>query len=393
MTDNKNSLLKKLLWQGKQKKLMYGAALGTCLGLFLLVLAVQFYFDINRLLFDTPSDHFVQINKKVNLFNTIGASSSFTEKELQSIENQPFVKELGLFTANDFKVGAYSDMLGFYTELFFESVPDHFIDIKPSSFRWINGQKEIPVIVSRDYLALYNFGFAPSQGLPQLSAKSIGRMVMDVRITGNGKNESFKGRVVGFSDRINSILVPIGFMEWANGRFGSGKKNAPSRIILDVDNPLAAEFQDLIKKNGYEISTGRVVGEQFIVLFRVITSIISLIGIIILILATIVFVLNFQLLIAENSLSIKRLLEIGYSPATISKVVSRRFLGLIGLVLLVVLIMVFLSRYVLINHFADQGLLLNNYLHIGTWCILLLTIFAMLGLTLPKIQRGITKMA
>lgn len=39
---------------------------------------------------------------------------------------------------------------------------------------------------------------------------------MDIMMRGNGRVEQYKGNIVGFSNRLNTILVPQSFMKWAN---------------------------------------------------------------------------------------------------------------------------------------------------------------------------------
>ena len=153
-------------------------------------------------------------------------------------------------------------MLGFYTELFFESIPDEFVDVSNSRWQWSKGENEIPIILSRDYLALYNFGFAPSQGLPQFTPNTIGKLSMDVNISGNGLTQNFQGRIIGFSDRINSILVPQSFMNWANENFGETQKPQSSSLILKTNNPYSPELNDYLEQNKYEVSSGRLIGGQ-----------------------------------------------------------------------------------------------------------------------------------
>lgn len=49
---------------------------------------------------------------------------------------------------------------------------------------------------------------------------------MDIVMRGNGRVEQYKGNIVGFSNRLNTILVPQSFMEWANQAFASEKKHS-----------------------------------------------------------------------------------------------------------------------------------------------------------------------
>ena len=190
---------------------------------------------------------------------------------------QDFIASVGKFTPSTFQVSASSSMMGFYTELFFEAVEDEYLDIHPRKFKWKEGQQEIPVIISRDYLALYNFGFAPSQGLPQFTPSTIGKVAVDVIIRGNGNRRTFKGRIIGFSDRINSIIVPDNFLAWSNKQFGSSAKSDPSRIILKTDNPYSTELQDLLDKKNYEVSSGKLIGGKLTALLQGVISAIAII--------------------------------------------------------------------------------------------------------------------
>lgn len=362
-------LLNKLLWQGKGKWLIGGALTGAFLGFWLLLSAIQFYCDVQKLLGgDTnPGDRFVSLNKKVSLRNTLGAKAAFSAEEIAQIEAQPFVEAVGKYEANDFKAGAYSDLLGFYTELFFEAVPTGFLDNDDPDFRWSVGQKELPILISKDYLALYNFGFAPSQGLPQFTPSAIRRLALDIKISGNGREQTFSGRVVGFSDRINSILVPSDFMHWANTTFGSGEQAGASRLLLEVDNPMSKDFRDFLKHNGYELSAGRLIGSQFGVLLQVVLVVVSGFGVLILLLSTLVMALNFQLIIAQNTPDIQLLMEIGYPPRQIAGVLNRRFVLFFSVVIIAVFAAVFALRYWMTCYFERQGFELSLSLHPAVW--------------------------
>ena len=383
MSSVQQKILDKLLWKGKSKWLLAGAVMGAFLGLWLLLSSAQFYFDMRQLLEGdaNPGDRFVQINKKVNLFNTLGAKAVFDEEDIQEIRHQSFITDVGVFTANGFKAGAYSDMLGFYTELFFESVPSEFLDANEPGFRWSEGQQDIPVILSKDYLALYNFGFAPSQGLPQVTPATIQRLKMDVRISGNGRQQTFGGRIVGFSDRINSILVPPEFMDWANHNFGDGNSE-PSRLILQVTNPMSKELQAFLKKNNYEVSAGRLIGGQFGVLLRVVMAVVMAFALLILLLSVLIFMLNFQLLVAESAADIRLLLETGHFPKQISGLLSRKFVLLFSGILAGVLVCMFAMRYWLLQYFENQGFTLKTGLNpwvcmlgLGFACLLVVVNF------------------
>ncbi|MCB0675540.1 MAG: hypothetical protein KDC30_02555, partial [Saprospiraceae bacterium] len=71
--------IERLLLRGQSRWLLPGAALGALIGLLLLLAAVQLYVDFQRLMANDQSGgkHFIQVNKQVNIFNTLGVSAGF----------------------------------------------------------------------------------------------------------------------------------------------------------------------------------------------------------------------------------------------------------------------------------------------------------------------------
>lgn len=183
---------------------------------------------------------FVIVSKKVSTLGTlVGKSSTFSTGDVAEIEEQPFTKSVGRFLPSQFKVSAGMGMQGIRmsTDMFFESVPDEFVDVKLDKWTFDPSSDVVPIIIPRNYLNLYNFGFAQSRNLPQLSEGVMGMVNLDIRIMGNGQVKQLKGNIVGFSNRLNTILVPETFMNWANAAYGTGQKAEPSRLIVEVNNP------------------------------------------------------------------------------------------------------------------------------------------------------------
>lgn len=184
-----------VIFSGESRWQIAVALFGGVIGLVLMMSAVELWFDLRALNEGSSGEErFVMVNKQVSLLNTFGVASGFNENELEDIIGQPFVENVSPLTSNQFRVTAYSPQLGFSTELFFESLPVRYLDLKdPMGFSWREGDARLPIVLSRDYLALYNFGFAPAQGLPQFTAGTIQRVSFDVIVEGNGKRKVFKG--------------------------------------------------------------------------------------------------------------------------------------------------------------------------------------------------------
>lgn len=355
-------MLKKLLWADKNNWQIAGATFGAFLGLFLLLLSQQFYFDFNYLIEnnDKRSDAFLILNKKV-----IAYKSHFSEKELNEIKQMNFVKKIGIFQSNDFSINASSPTFGFFTDLFFEAIDTSFLDehLEQDKFQWSEGQMDIPIILSRDYVALYNFGFAPGKGLPQLNKDFLENFSLELTLKGKGLKRTFNGKIVGYSDRIHSILVPENFIKWANTTFGEQVRPGPSRVILAIDENHLTGIKNKLFEKGYEISSGKLIGGRIRSLLTMAIGLLALIGLVIVVLAVLVFMINFQLLITRAKDRIQLLKEIGYRPGEISQVLFKYLLKLFTIVIITTLIALFAFRWGAQYWYLERGFSIGIGLH------------------------------
>ena len=230
------------------------------------------------------------------------------------------------------------------TMLFFESIPSEFIDVADSDWKFDPEKPEIPVIMSRDYLSLYNFGFAASQGLPQISEGIVSKVPLDFTLRGNGHNDTMKGRIVGFSNRLNTIVVPQEFMKWSNERYGSGIDRNPSRLILEVNSPGDVKMQRYFDDHGYQVAGEKMQQGKAQYFLNLIVSIVIVVGIIISVLAFFVLMLSIYLLLQKNTKKLQDLLLLGYSPAQVSQPYINMVLAINAAVLVLAVIIMLLAR-------------------------------------------------
>ncbi|MGB0985298.1 MAG: FtsX-like permease family protein [Saprospiraceae bacterium] len=384
-------MIKKLLWSKQNTGQLWMAIIGMIIGLLLLLLAFQTYFDIEELL-EKEEENFVAINKKVGLLNLIGGTSVFDEKDLKNVEAQPFIQQIAPFNSSQFQVLAVVPSIGFRSEFFFESVPNDFLDVQPSDFRWSQGRRRIPIIISRDYLSLYNFGFAPTRGMPPLTQSTIKKVAFQIKITGqNGIVDNYSGKVVGFSDRINSILVPNEFLEWANKTY-SRKATLPAKIMVKVDNPYSQPFKEFIKKNNYEVSSGRLIGDKIGNTINITIGIIAIIGFMVLFLALLVFLLNFKLLISKASDDIQLLLQIGYLPKNISQILIRRLSLMIVFTTITALGILGVTRYMGIQWLQEQGFELSLNFNYYTYVLSIIVILLLFFVNVFILRRNVIRL-
>ena len=305
-----------------------GFALANFVGLTIVVAGLMVYLDA-RPIWNTEDSFmkkdYVVINKKVSLENTLGTSTAFTSDEVKDLQQQPWVRSLSPFTTADFRVAASitapGQNRGLNTFLFFESLPDEYVDVKGAGWGFEPGDKTVPIIMSRDYMALYNFGFATSAGMPQVSESMISSVPLRLYITSNAnplQSMHINARIVGFSSRLNTILVPQEFMDWANKVYGSGTKREPSRIIIDTNSPGDVAITDYMEEKGWEIG-GDKSASRASFLLNVATGVILAVGVVITLLSFFVLFLSISLLMQKNRPKLHSLLQLGYRVAEVGK--------------------------------------------------------------------------
>lgn len=328
-----------------------GFFLANLVGMTIILLGIQFYTDTQAVYEGEDSfmkaDYLI-VNKKVSTLTTItGKSSAFSLPELQSMESQEFVERMGVFTSSAFDVTAAFELdatTSMSTDMFFESVPDDFVDVQTEDWQFVQDSKELPIILPRNYLDLYNFGYAQSRNMPKLSEGILGAISVNIRIRGNGKSDYYTGRIVGFSNRLNTILVPQAFMTWANQYYANSKGVAPTRLILEVNNPTDEHITQYLQDNNYETDQDKLDASKTTFMLRMIVAVVMAIGLVISILALYVLMLSVYLLVEKNNTKLENLLLIGYSPRRVSMPYQMLTVGLNVLVFVIALIIVIIIR-------------------------------------------------
>jgi hypothetical protein len=245
---------------------------------------------------------------------------SFSKEDIAELEAHEFVSSVGAFRSSEFEV--YGSILfggrKLSTMLFFEAIPDSFLDIQPKEWNYKTGDNTIPIILPRNYLNLYNFGFSSTQQLPQITEDIIKRVELGITLRGNDLRGDFAGRVVGFSDRINTILVPMTFMEWANERYGKSGDEEATRLIIEVENPSDPELVAFLDANNYEVENKPSESSKAMFILKVCVVIIICIGVIFSILSIIILTLSIYLLLQKNIVKLENLILIGYTPKRVA---------------------------------------------------------------------------
>jgi len=312
------NLINHLLRKNVSVPQIIGFVLSNFLGLAIVIAGVQLYMDVRSLWNSEDSflkKEYIVVNKLLTAADTFNPSAAqFTPTQIEDLKRQPWVRGVGSFTAADYRLYARVVQGGrsMSTQMFFESLPDEYIDVAGRDWKFAEGDSIVPIIISKDYLSLYNFGFASGSGLPRLAENTISKVPLQLEISGQRGRVSLTGRIVGFSNRLNTILVPQSFMEWSNGRYGDhGQAPAPSRLIIDTNSPGDVRISGYMEDNGLEVA-GEKGASQAAYMLNVLTGVVLSIGVVITAMSLFILLMSISLLMYKNRGKIHTLIMLGY---------------------------------------------------------------------------------
>ena len=315
-------LIWKLLRQHISVVQLVGFFLANLIGLSIILCGVQLYSDVKPIVMGESlvSNDYLVLSKRVTTDNMFARETNrFSPEEIDRLKAQPFVERLGAFRSSQFRVSAEVSMFNASTLMFFESVPDSFLDIKSDKWHFTPGDKTIPIIIPRAYLNLYNFGFSPSMAIPQLSEEFLGEIPLQVYITTRVPSVvRYEARVVGFSERINTILVPDSFLSWANKEYGYTAMGGVSRVMVETSNPSDKAIGEYLAENGYHAEDNGSATSKMSYLLNIGLAVIVAIGAIFSILSLCILTLSIYLLLQKNTKKLENLVLAGYTPRVVA---------------------------------------------------------------------------
>lgn len=332
----KRDIRHRLLWKVLKANIsisqIAGYALALFAGLTVVALAAALYGDGMRVARANGSDNifpagFVVLSKQSQSspLSLLGQRQGFSEEEIDALTGQPWIKRCAPFESSRFDASVSADFGAsrFSTAIFFEAVPDDFFDSLPKGWDFNPSSPEVPIILPADYLAMYNLGFAPARGLPRLSEKMIMRIPVSVYISGEKGMATLRGRIAGFSNRLNTIAVPLGFLKWANQTYGSESAPAPSRLIAETVGGKEADAEAYFRKNGIDASGISGETSRLTTIVRGVTGVAGGAGCALCLLAFLIMSISLRLLVQKNKDAINDLRRLGLPAGEIAGIYRR----------------------------------------------------------------------
>lgn len=220
--------------------------------------------------------------------------------------------------------------------------------------------------------------------MPQLSENTISSVPLTIRVSpDNGLPErTFNGRIVGFSNRLNTILVPEEFMQWSNATYSSSPSAQPSRLILDVSSPGDVRIKDYMSAHDYEIA-GDKGNSTAAYLINVITAVILTVGIVITLLSFFILLLTISLLIQKNARKMHSLIMLGVDLRDIARPYIALVMGVNAISYLLSAGAMFIFRSLYLEQFRAMGVKATEpwtALVLSLVITILLTIFSIISI-------------
>lgn len=194
-------------------------------------------------------------------------------------------------------------------------------DVKIGTFSYSETTEDIPCLIPRDLLEVYNSAFAKAQDLPQLNETFLlGKhfnmilgesSVMSLR---TGKVIQKRGVIVGLTNRgtLLGVTVPIEYViEW-NREIGAQTSNNYRALILVTAHPSYVPIiAEKIRNIGYEAKASTGLAERVGVVISIITGGLTLIAVLIFFVASLSAYSLFKLMALERKKEMGLLMALG----------------------------------------------------------------------------------
>lgn len=330
----------KLQWKLIPVAQLLGYGSLMLIGSIIIMLSVQLYLDIKPY-FESDAgilgNRSLVVTKKISLFKTADKSGIyFSDEEIQQIKEQDFVEDIATFSTANFEVkgffGQGQDIPNFKTDFFMEGIPEKYLDVQTDKWQWNPSDSLVPVIIPRSYLQLYNFGFAETKNLPVISENMLSQVTFGLQVGSYGDRRKFKGQIVGFSDKLNSILVPDRFIQWGNTNYGSVEQQKPNRLLVSLSSMDDKSISDFFQSRNYEIDREALEQNKIWFFLQGVFLFLLIVACIIIVLSCLAMLMGVNLMFHKHRDTFNNLALLGYSNSRMTRYYQLFILGFIAVI-------------------------------------------------------------
>lgn len=359
-------MLNKLLFRNQDIKQLVIAMIGAFFGITFLVTSIHYLIKVNE--FGEGNDvlgpNTIVVQKQVSDANLLGmAKTDFGQDAMEEIRNLPFVEMAKPVISRSLYFQTDDNTLPFKfgTDVFVQTVDAEFLDMNSEKWEWREGDKHVPIVLPRQFLVMLNT-YAASKGIPQVSediAKKI-RFKLSLHSSDGKTKEDHEAYISGFTSTVPSILVPEGFMTYANEKFSPDEEQKITQLMISSKDGKFGQLEEYMSEHGLEsaksqMDIGRLksmVGTLFLVVIGI-----SVIAVFV---SCLVLIQYMQLLITRNIYEVRTLMRIGYHPKRLVRKFFKYFSIIFAIVIGVGFISFLLLKLWLDNMFEAGGIYIDT---------------------------------
>jgi cell division protein FtsX len=154
--------------------------------------------------------------------------------------------------------------------------------------------------------------------MPQIGEDLFSLLPLRLIVRGAGQRVTYNGQIVGFTDRLNTILVPDDFLKAANEIYAPEEAEKVRRVIVETDGKNVNELMTYIEDNGYVVDGGGDDSMKMLSVVRTVISVVVALGLLVSSLSFFLLLISILLLIEKNRYKNDTLHQLGYPDSKIA---------------------------------------------------------------------------
>lgn len=358
-------MISKLLFQGQNKKQLLIASLGLFLGILFLLISIHYWVKIQEIgkEGEVLGTNTLIVQKKVSNSSSLKLSKTdFSLNEILKIKSESFIKNVAPIKSNNFNVSFQtSDPLVpyFRSDIFIQALDKEFLDIKIKNWTWDSEIDEVPMIMPREFLVMLNT-FMSAKGIPQVSDELAKEIKFQFKIWNKNKVKYFNVRIVGFTNEVSSVLVPMEFMDFSAANFGGEESQKVTQVIIQGKEGEFGLVEKLLIKRGLEPKKSQLIVGRLKSVVQTLFIVVLIIALTTLLLSSLILIQFLQLLVSRNSYNIQTLIRIGYDHKKMIKLFVKYLVLFFAAVSFFTILVFGLVKFSIDGLFQKGGLYLSD---------------------------------
>ena len=369
-----NKITLKHLFNKRNKSPLIFSGIILFLGSYIFILALFFLSFIDKSVYIKKDNNYFILSKNISFLNTFKKDLAyFSDQDIADLLSAPGINRVDKIYISEFPCRIIvAGNINYYSEIFLEGIDNKFLSVDTSSFHWKNNAESIPLIISKEFLQLYNYSFVRSNNLPMLTESTAKLLPLTLQINSYEGSAYQKAHIHGFSDRYLSILAPVEFINWANNQYKPLKisNRVSTKMVVEVDEEAGKSFLNFTEKSNYIVHHNKSSISENIKIANLMILFFVILGSILVITSQFLLFFSNKMILFQEKVSIIKLTYIGYSFKRIKSVLFQYTFIIVLTSLVTAIICSIITIYYIMDFFA--GVIQFNFHEIRIIAVLII---------------------